>query len=177
MDRTERSQGPGICERWSAPDNFSEPDDICKCMLTLGSVAAWMMHVAGNLHNTVMASERSAALKLPAVVLIDALLLPAAVVVALAETVLRLALALIFVPQMACYFFTDKDWTMVPAFVVAASAAGTLAQVPNAFLTLYQSFTSKENINIVKNIKTIAYYATCTKLNLSRVPDNAVDAL
>lgn len=139
------------CTRWDTRAAFQTPTAIFhpEKAKRLGSVAYLIVDAVVNLHNSLMASDTSKWLKIVGVVVMDLLLFPAALI-AIAETVLRLVLAIITLPFLLIR-------SNLPG-ILARSATESIRQAPLAFITMYQTFTSSANIDSNANNRRLGLY-------------------
>lgn len=136
-------------DRWTTPSNFQSPTTYGDLYELQNSVAGSVNEVVANLHNRLMSGDDSTCYKMVGVILLEVLLLSTAPLIAVAETILRLALAVIASPLLiiaGLCSVNDKSW-MYATYHFGLSAFYSLwYQLPTTFVVAYEMVTSQENI-------------------------------
>lgn len=146
----------GYCARWDDRTAFHAPTETFATAGLKWSVAAVCTGAISALHNSTMASDKNKWLKMAIVFGLNLALLPV-VVLAVVETAVRLVLTILSSPMYLIRFCSEtNEWKDMPKHI-AASTLMTVGQIPNAFYTMYQSWTSAADINVEANTNTVTF--------------------
>lgn len=127
-----------------APSSLFTNMELARCLY---SIASQVNILFDNLHNTLMGDDpRSKWIKVPCVIVLDALLLAVAPAVALVETAVRLCLFVLSLPLLLLPLCTKSDWSGLPKGL-AISIVYSFCQIPNALYNVYLSHTETRNLD------------------------------